>query len=392
MQRTVVSLDAIAGRSAPERLRPPGKAAGGAACASACGSASPSGKQIPADVQAKIAEHPCYSADAHHYFARMHVAVAPACNIQCHYCNRKYDCANESRPGVVSKRLDAGAGGGQGSGRGRGDAAAVGGRHRRPRRRPGQPPRHLRDVRGDRRGASRHQALPVHQRPRPAGSRRRDQEARHLPRDRHPERHRPGRRRADLPVGVLRAQALDRTGGGRDPSRPPARGHRRAGRRRRPGQDQLGADPRHQRRPPPRGERRGPPLGRVPAQHHAADLRSGARDPLRAHRSAWPGSGGTEGAAGSARRRRLVDEALPPVPGGRRGPARRGSKRRVRRRRRCGAAAGGRSGEATGLPPAGRPRTCRPRRRQRRGLGVISPLPRTPRACWSPSAPAAAAG
>jgi len=35
----------------------------------------------------------------------MHVAVAPACNIQCHYCNRKFDCANESRPGVVSERL-----------------------------------------------------------------------------------------------------------------------------------------------------------------------------------------------------------------------------------------------------------------------------------------------
>ncbi len=35
----------------------------------------------------------------------MHVAVAPACNIQCHYCNRKYDCANESRPGVVSELL-----------------------------------------------------------------------------------------------------------------------------------------------------------------------------------------------------------------------------------------------------------------------------------------------
>ncbi|MCE8472319.1 radical SAM protein, partial [Rhodovulum sulfidophilum] len=31
--------------------------------------------------------------------------VAPACNIQCNYCNRKYDCANESRPGVVSERL-----------------------------------------------------------------------------------------------------------------------------------------------------------------------------------------------------------------------------------------------------------------------------------------------
>jgi nitrogen fixation protein NifB len=35
----------------------------------------------------------------------MHLAVAPACNLQCHYCNRKYDCSNESRPGVVSERL-----------------------------------------------------------------------------------------------------------------------------------------------------------------------------------------------------------------------------------------------------------------------------------------------
>ena len=35
----------------------------------------------------------------------MHVAVAPACNIQCNFCNRKYDCANESRPGVVSELL-----------------------------------------------------------------------------------------------------------------------------------------------------------------------------------------------------------------------------------------------------------------------------------------------
>jgi nitrogen fixation protein NifB len=28
--------------------------------------------------------------------------VAPKCNIQCNYCNRKYDCVNESRPGVTS--------------------------------------------------------------------------------------------------------------------------------------------------------------------------------------------------------------------------------------------------------------------------------------------------
>lgn len=53
----------------------------------------------------RIAQHPCYSEEAHHHYARMHVAVAPACNIQCNYCNRKYDCANESRPGVVSELL-----------------------------------------------------------------------------------------------------------------------------------------------------------------------------------------------------------------------------------------------------------------------------------------------
>ncbi len=51
-------------------------------------------------VQEKIQQHPCYSKEAHQY-ARMHLPVAPACNIQCNYCNRKYDCSNESRPGVV---------------------------------------------------------------------------------------------------------------------------------------------------------------------------------------------------------------------------------------------------------------------------------------------------
>ncbi|MBI5165798.1 MAG: nitrogenase cofactor biosynthesis protein NifB [Magnetospirillum sp.] len=60
---------------------------------------------MPAELWNRIKDHPCYSEEAHHYFARMHVAVAPACNIQCNYCNRKYDCANESRPGVTSERL-----------------------------------------------------------------------------------------------------------------------------------------------------------------------------------------------------------------------------------------------------------------------------------------------
>lgn len=49
--------------------------------------------------------HPCYSYQAHHKYARMHLPVAPRCNIGCNYCNRKYDCVNESRPGVTSEIL-----------------------------------------------------------------------------------------------------------------------------------------------------------------------------------------------------------------------------------------------------------------------------------------------
>ncbi|MCD8552413.1 nitrogenase cofactor biosynthesis protein NifB [Seleniivibrio sp.] len=56
-------------------------------------------------VKAKIDKHPCYCKDAHNKFARIHLPVAPACNIQCNYCNRKYDCSNESRPGVTSSIL-----------------------------------------------------------------------------------------------------------------------------------------------------------------------------------------------------------------------------------------------------------------------------------------------
>ena len=73
--------------------------------ASACGSSNDQMGHLPDSIREKVQNHPCYSEEAHHYFARMHVAVAPACNIQCHYCNRKYDCANESRPGVVSELL-----------------------------------------------------------------------------------------------------------------------------------------------------------------------------------------------------------------------------------------------------------------------------------------------
>lgn len=82
-----------------------GQTAGGGCSASSCGSPDDQLAHLPEHIREKVHNHPCYSEEAHHYFARMHVAVAPACNIQCHYCNRKYDCANESRPGVVSELL-----------------------------------------------------------------------------------------------------------------------------------------------------------------------------------------------------------------------------------------------------------------------------------------------
>jgi nitrogen fixation protein NifB len=74
----------------------------------ATGASPPAGTATTAlaeAIQQRVENHPCYSEQAHHHFARIHVAVAPACNIQCHYCNRKYDCANEARPGVVSEVL-----------------------------------------------------------------------------------------------------------------------------------------------------------------------------------------------------------------------------------------------------------------------------------------------
>ncbi len=59
----------------------------------------PEGKRKSSDI---LKTHPCFSEAAHHRFGRVHLPVAPVCNIQCKYCVRKFDCANESRPGVTS--------------------------------------------------------------------------------------------------------------------------------------------------------------------------------------------------------------------------------------------------------------------------------------------------
>jgi nitrogen fixation protein NifB len=39
-------------------------------------------------------------------WGRVHLPVAPECNIQCNFCNRMYDCANENRPGVTRRVLE----------------------------------------------------------------------------------------------------------------------------------------------------------------------------------------------------------------------------------------------------------------------------------------------
>lgn len=52
-----------------------------------------------------LSKHPCFNKEVKGQFGRVHLPVAPKCNIKCNYCNRKYDCVNESRPGVTSTVL-----------------------------------------------------------------------------------------------------------------------------------------------------------------------------------------------------------------------------------------------------------------------------------------------
>jgi nitrogen fixation protein NifB len=52
--------------------------------------------------------HPCFNVAVKGECGRVHLPVAPKCNILCKYCNRKYDCVNESRPGVTSAVLTPG--------------------------------------------------------------------------------------------------------------------------------------------------------------------------------------------------------------------------------------------------------------------------------------------
>ena len=49
-----------------------------------------------------LENHPCFNEGACSSFGRIHLPVAARCNVQCNFCNRKFDCVNETRPGVTS--------------------------------------------------------------------------------------------------------------------------------------------------------------------------------------------------------------------------------------------------------------------------------------------------
>jgi nitrogenase molybdenum-iron protein alpha/beta subunit/MoaA/NifB/PqqE/SkfB family radical SAM enzyme len=61
-------------------------------------------EQCMEKMKEKTQMHPCYHCGTHKY-ARIHLPVAPRCNVQCNYCIRKFDCPNESRPGVTTSIL-----------------------------------------------------------------------------------------------------------------------------------------------------------------------------------------------------------------------------------------------------------------------------------------------
>lgn len=73
-------------------------------CSGGCSGKTEYPEWASEELKKKTENHPCYTAGGHKN-ARMHIPVAPKCNIQCNYCNRLYDCVNESRPGVTSEIL-----------------------------------------------------------------------------------------------------------------------------------------------------------------------------------------------------------------------------------------------------------------------------------------------
>jgi nitrogenase molybdenum-iron protein alpha/beta subunit/MoaA/NifB/PqqE/SkfB family radical SAM enzyme len=66
----------------------------------------PSPESLELTLEDKKKTHPCFSCSGAHKYARIHLPIAPKCNISCNYCVRKFDCPNESRPGVTTQVLE----------------------------------------------------------------------------------------------------------------------------------------------------------------------------------------------------------------------------------------------------------------------------------------------
>lgn len=57
------------------------------------------------ELENNMETHPCFTNGCSKY-ARIHLPVAPKCNLQCNYCLRRFSCVNESRPGVTSQIMN----------------------------------------------------------------------------------------------------------------------------------------------------------------------------------------------------------------------------------------------------------------------------------------------
>jgi nitrogen fixation protein NifB len=62
-------------------------------------------KNLERTAPSRVGGHPCFDPKARARWARVHLPVAPACNVSCNFCDRRFDCTNESRPGVTSVLL-----------------------------------------------------------------------------------------------------------------------------------------------------------------------------------------------------------------------------------------------------------------------------------------------
>ena len=51
-----------------------------------------------------VSEHPCFNDEAHDRIGRIHLPVAPRCNIQCNYCEHRI-CADIQHPGWAARLL-----------------------------------------------------------------------------------------------------------------------------------------------------------------------------------------------------------------------------------------------------------------------------------------------